>query len=155
LDLVKLQRLILGLDEDLAPNTSWRFVDKDHVFSNPNAPWGFPEVIDLQNMQVDEMQADFIGVKIGDVNDSAEANSLLGAQSRNMQGSLDFEIEEQKLQKDGTYDIEVRSSNFNTMLGYQYTMEVRDAQIVEVIPGSITTEDNFAILDNNTSMQMA
>jgi hypothetical protein len=35
LDLVKIRALILYLDDELANNTSWRFVEQDYVFPNP------------------------------------------------------------------------------------------------------------------------
>ncbi len=145
LDLVKIQRVILNIDDDFAPNTSWRFVDTDYSFPQMDNPFAetFPEVISLANLSNDEMDADFIGVKIGDVNDSVIPNSMLGSQIRNMDGTLDFEILEQEMRSGNGYEIEVRSSNFNKMLGYQYTINIEGAEILEVIPGANTSDDNF------------
>jgi len=64
-----------------------------------------------------------------------------------MNGTLDFEMKEQQMRKGSEYEVEVRSSNFNDMLGYQYTINVTGADILEVIPGAITTMDNFGTAD--------
>ncbi len=48
-------------------NTSWRFVDAEYVFPNPNAPWNFPESVSLTSVADGVTGVDFIGVKLGDV----------------------------------------------------------------------------------------
>ena len=45
LDIVKLRALILHIDDELANNTSWRFVDANHVFGTN--VFDFPEFISL------------------------------------------------------------------------------------------------------------
>ncbi len=73
LDVVVLQKVILGLLPDFPDNTSWRFVDAGYVFPDPANPWfagGFPESIFLFNLQYDELFADFVAVKVGDVNNT-------------------------------------------------------------------------------------
>ncbi len=77
-DLVALQKLILHVDANFENNESWRFVDADFVFSNPMNPFetAFPEWKNFNNLSLNS-KADFIGVKIGDVNGSADALSLL------------------------------------------------------------------------------
>ena len=69
LDIVALRRLILGIDEELPNNTSWRCIDKEYVFPNPANPFThpFPET---QNVGFNGI-ANFIGVKVGDVNGTA------------------------------------------------------------------------------------
>ncbi|MFK7933655.1 MAG: HYR domain-containing protein [Saprospiraceae bacterium] len=87
LDVVQLQKLVLGLDRNLANNTSWRFVDADYQFPEPTNPWAtaFPEVISYNNLAADDMAADFIAIKIGDVNGS----SIIGiADAGNQNGDL-------------------------------------------------------------------
>lgn len=69
-DLAVLRQLILGLISVLPNgNTSWRFIPLAHTFSNPANPFSspFPESI------TDELpitDADFVAVKVGDVNNN-------------------------------------------------------------------------------------
>ncbi len=75
-DLVYIQQLVLQMIPEFPNNTSWRFVDADYVFPNPENPWEevFPEVLNYNNLDVDDLEADFIAIKIGDVNSSASTN---------------------------------------------------------------------------------
>ena len=73
-DLVELRKLILGIYMDLPDNDSWRFVSSDYTFLDALDPWAepFEEEYVINNLSAD-MVIDFIGVKIGDVDDSAVA----------------------------------------------------------------------------------
>ncbi len=84
LDNVELRKLILGIYQDLPNNTSWRFFDKSKTFpTNPpnpfvilgqtNVNW---ETIDCIELPAPDM--DFVAVKVGDVNNTAVANSRPG-----------------------------------------------------------------------------
>ena len=42
-DIVQFRKVILGIQDTVPGNTSWRFVDADWVFPDPMAPAGFPE----------------------------------------------------------------------------------------------------------------
>ncbi|MBC7776989.1 MAG: T9SS type A sorting domain-containing protein [Phycisphaerae bacterium] len=74
-DIVELRKLITGIYTELPNNTSWRFVDKSYVFPDPSNPFAavFPESLTVQNIQF-PVSADFIGIKVGDVNNTAVAN---------------------------------------------------------------------------------
>ncbi len=72
-DLVELRKLILGLHSAFPNNTSWRFVDEGHSFGSMTNPW-------VEELKEDyaiaalsgDMEVDFVGVKIGDVNGDVE-----------------------------------------------------------------------------------
>lgn len=73
-DIVLLRKLILGIIPELPHKQSWRFVVKDYVFPNLSNPFQppFPETYLVP--ATDDFRyynIDFIGVKIGDVNDTA------------------------------------------------------------------------------------
>ena len=72
-DVVELRKLILGIYSVLPNNDSWRFVPADFVFPDPTNPLasGFPED---KNVNKDE-SANFVGIKIGDVNNNVIPNS--------------------------------------------------------------------------------
>ncbi len=74
-DILELKKLITGIYTELPNNTSWRFVDKSYVFPDPSNPFVavFPESITVQNIQFPAW-AEFVGIKVGDVNNTAVAN---------------------------------------------------------------------------------
>lgn len=75
LDIVLIRKLILGLDTRFAHVPSWRFVDAKYVFPQPGHPWAdvFPEIININNLE-QNAQADFVAIKMGDVNGSVLLN---------------------------------------------------------------------------------
>ncbi|RMF22606.1 MAG: T9SS C-terminal target domain-containing protein, partial [Bacteroidetes bacterium] len=145
-DLVVLRRLILHIDDDFANNTSWRFVDKDFVFPNPQNPFEtvFPEIININNLPADVDNADFVAIKVGDVNGSAAPN-LQTVEDRNFHGTLTFALDELRLEKGQTYTVDFRARDFQVQ-GYQFTLNF-DADVlefVEILPG-VAEEENFGL----------
>jgi len=120
-DVVALRALILNPLSDLTSNTSWRFVDADYSFPNPMNPWSedFPEVTGFNNLEMG-VHADFVGVKIGDVNDSAEANQFTNSTDERGTGSILFETGDKKLTAGETYTFDFTTAN--AFLGYQFTL---------------------------------
>ena len=72
LDLIQLRKVILGIDANFANNSSWRFINIDHIFQNPTNPLNeyLPETIRLGPIY-GIRNVEFIGIKIGDLNGSA------------------------------------------------------------------------------------
>ncbi|TAK45861.1 MAG: hypothetical protein EPO28_03190 [Saprospiraceae bacterium] len=76
-DLVEIRRLILHINETFPNNTSWRFVDRAYQFPDPADPFmeQFPEFV---NATVPPGLANFVAIKIGDVNLSCTSGCLAG-----------------------------------------------------------------------------
>lgn len=75
LDIIQIRKLILQVEDRFPRNTSWRFVPANYVFPDPNNPWAerFPELINYNDLSPEqEIDLDFVGIKVGDVDLSAE-----------------------------------------------------------------------------------
>ena len=72
-DLVELRKVVLGISDAFTNNSSWRFAETGQIFNDILNPWPFNEVMDINGSGI----FDFIGIKIGDVNINAVANSLM------------------------------------------------------------------------------
>ena len=150
LDLVQIRRLILNIDQNFTNNTSWRFVDKDFVFANPANPFAttFPEVIAINNMTQNEI-ADFVAVKVGDVNCTAIPNNMLGSATRNADGTLLFSLEDKKFAANETFTVDFKAKDFKKVLGYQFTLgfDAATLQVNDVLAGSLKnmTNGNFGL----------
>lgn len=70
IDVVTLQRMQLKLIDVFPNNTSHRFVPMSYVFVGDPLTSNFPEQISLQNISANVNNADFYGIKIGDLDDS-------------------------------------------------------------------------------------
>ena len=117
LDAVAIRKAILQLIDYFPNNTSWRFVDKNHVFTDIYNPWGYPEVINYNNLAQDQLMTDFTAVKIGDVNGSYEAFNE-GVQERT--GDSYIEIDEMMLQKGDLVSVPFYLNEL--MEGFQFTL---------------------------------
>ena len=117
-DMVELRKLILLIDSEFANNTSWRFVDGTYVFADPTNPFvsTFPETYNINGLSQNEI-ADFIGVKIGDVNGSAIPNQLVSSDTRDELEDLNFTLRDQKLFPGEEYVVDFKTKDFTMVLG--------------------------------------
>jgi hypothetical protein len=146
-DLVQLRKLILFIDTDFPNNTSWRFVPKSYVFPNPANPWSqsFPEVININNIAANQLAANFVAVKIGDVNGSAQPNLTADPEDRNAVGSLVFAIDEALLAAGQQYTVDFKARDFD-VLGYQFTLNFdRTALEFVQVNSSVAGTENFGL----------
>ncbi len=132
-DLVEIRKLILFINSDFPNNTSWRFVDAAHSFANPANPFAasFPEVINLNDVTVDQLNNNFVAVKVGDVNGSAAVNLLGAADERNKVGDLVLNADDMELVAGQEYTVEFKATDFNVS-GYQFSMNF-DAKALEFV----------------------
>ena len=121
MDLVELRKLILGLYDKLPNNTSWKFIPRSYHFNDALNPWNYPAEDVLHEMK-EQMVSDFVGVKIGDVNGSAAAHSLMGTEVRGNGTGLIFEVEDNVFKAGDKVSVEFRSPNFKGVSGFQGTM---------------------------------
>ena len=151
IDVVKLRKLILFIDTEFDNNTSWRFVEADFVFPDASNPFAstFPENFSVNGLSQQEI-ADFIAVKIGDVNCSAEVNGFAGSSDdRNANGELVFGINDQEMIAGETYTVDFTAKDFANVLGYQFTLgfDMSAVDVVDVKAGELSglNAENFGM----------
>ncbi len=122
-DLVHLTKLILNIDLEFPNNSSWRFVRENYNFPDEEDPFPFPENYTFNPFSVDQNSSDFIAVKIGDANNSVDGNALLDPDSRSFDGVMKLHLEDQYFQEGDVVTALFNSEDFNSLLGYQFTLE--------------------------------
>lgn len=156
LDLIQLRKLILNLEVAFPNNTSWRFVRADYEFPDPTDPWSapFPEISNLNNLQ-GVAEVDFIAIKIGDVNYSAQPNSLYNPAPRSNEGTMLLEVEDLQMVAGEFYDLPFYA-NMDNIAGYQFTMELPTevGELVSVEP-ILTREENFGLFKTDGKLTSA
>jgi hypothetical protein len=143
-DIVELRKLILGIYSELPANTSWRHVDKSFVFPNAANPFQtqFSESKSIQNIQANQLGEDFVSVKVGDVNGTAIANSLMSSDDRSV-GTLLFDVNDQTVKAGETFTMNFKAAE--KVQGYQFTMNFAGLEVVDVVPGAGMKLDNFGV----------
>jgi hypothetical protein len=145
LDLVQIRKLILLIDDNFVNNTSWRFFDKSHVFNTPNNPFSnLPmEVLGFNNLNEEITNVDFVGVKIGDVNNNVNPLQLTGVDDREFKGKLVIHSDNQSFKKDELVEVSFQINN-NDLLGYQFTLDfdTKKLALIEIKDG-LASSENF------------
>ncbi|MFT5264204.1 MAG: hypothetical protein ACI8YQ_002950 [Polaribacter sp.] len=150
MDMVELRKLILHIDDNFANNTSWRFVEAAYVFPMPTNPFAsiFPEEVNINGLSAEE-EHDFVGVKIGDVNGSAIANQFAQAEDRAGVDELLFNVKDQQLVAEETYEVAFEATNFDAIYGYQFTLNFDQTALAfeEVSTGGLSgmNDGNFGL----------
>jgi hypothetical protein len=147
LDLIQLRKLILTIDTEFSNNTSWRFVDAAFNFPDESNPWltDFPEVINLNDLNSDMVDQNFVAVKIGDVNASAATNFFFTPDDRT-NGTFAFETDDTAIKVGNEYTVEFTAADIASIQGYQATLtfDATALELVDMIYG-VATEDNFGM----------
>ncbi len=147
-DLIELRKLILGIYDELPNNGSWRFGDANQTL-DINAPWNFDEMLEINSLNTDMMHEDFVGVKIGDVNDSVEANSFTGSTEERSIASIDITFDDREIAVGELVELSITGSALNDVYGYQFTMATAGLELVDVQSGVINvSSENFASFGN-------
>ena len=145
-DIVQLRKLILGVYDELPENTSWKAIDASFEFENALNPFAsnLPEDYEIFDIQSD-MDIDFIGVKIGDVNQSAKPVEGRFSEVRS-NDDLAFAVSSSE-GTNGSRVYEFRSGNYSDIEGFQFTLDLAKADaFVDIKPGALNiTDENIGL----------
>ncbi len=125
-DMVELRKLILAIYDDFPDNTSWRFVDATYDFQNQNNPLqdNFPEAIEIDKLEGNIWEQNFIGVKIGDINGNANPENFNGnADDRSYVEELIINVLDVDLEPGFEYQIPFYAKDFKNIIGYQFALK--------------------------------
>ncbi|MBK7696165.1 MAG: hypothetical protein IPI30_18140 [Saprospiraceae bacterium] len=123
----EIRKLILGVTTQFSKSPSWLVIPDGIKFEDPRNPWQYvTEKTMSLTKSTDYMN--FLAIKMGDVNNSAAANANGKVQSRTA-GELSFVIDEANLTAGENYKLQVRSSDFKNISGYQFTLNF-DAKLM-------------------------
>ncbi|WP_373548219.1 cohesin domain-containing protein [Haliscomenobacter sp.] len=117
-DILDIRRLILGALDSFPNSPSWRFVPVSFKFpdsaANPlTVP--FPDSISFTGLKKDTLNNDFIGIKVGDVNLSKDAQLRAEEPMEIMMANRAFDYGEKLV-------VDVRASDLGKYAGYQFDL---------------------------------
>lgn len=154
-DVVEIRKLILGMYDTYPENKSWRFVDAAYVFPVPTNPFfePFPESISVANLQGNQIGRNFLGIKIGDVNNTAEPNKFAAAAEDRTGEAMLFEVyHEGNGNLLAGQEISLTFSPSEPMEGFQFTLQYPGLELLEIEPGSGMTTGNFAVFPDKKAL---
>jgi hypothetical protein len=154
-DIVELRKLILGTYTKLPNNSSWRFVDKTQVFTNPENPFAdtirsyLPLATNIYPPSGIHIYFDFTGTKIGDVDNTAIPNGF-SAPTEDRTEKTTFMFQDQNLQENEVVSLHFAAAS--NIEGYQMTLDLAQFELLEIIPQNDLTMDNFAVFEQALTM---
>ena len=128
-DLTVIRKAILGISSSFSNGqTSWRFIPASQHFADPNAPFPFIETYTFDNVASDKFGQDFIGVKIGDVNNSVQPFTSQKTTSRS-ENVLSLYSPSIEIDKDKANSIDIVTKESIVLSGLQMTIQVDPSQV--------------------------
>jgi hypothetical protein len=137
LDLVTIRKLILGINSEYSSSDSWRFYEAESQ----------QRVLHVPSLQ-EAKQLDWIGVKIGDVNQDFDPGLALPRHAE----PLIFEVKDMELETGRRYRISFTTPNFDQIQGYQYTLQY-DARFMKII--GIDYGDTLGLTEANFNTDLS
>ncbi len=129
LDLIELRRVILGLSDQFANNESWRFIDANQTFDDPQKPWPIQEEVSINFLSEDMSDENLIGIKVGDVNGSVVANSTLLSGGRSDDRTV-FSTVDQSYQDGEVIQLSIHKNTDIDLSAIQFTLELDGLELV-------------------------
>lgn len=125
-DVVIIQQLILGQIDSFSRN--WVFVPANYRFSSPAAAIKekFPEEITITNLDGDKNEQNFIGLKMGDTNNSASPKGRFANPPGWVMPALTLQAGEQ-------LNIPVYALDLEEIRGFQCQVRSRDVDQLEIV----------------------
>ena len=139
-DIVLIRKVVLAREASFVNNTSWRFIDASFQFTDianaANAAFMESFVIPSTTGNISGM--DFIGVKIGDPNGTADPSAgLTSSEARNSFNNIQFEIADQSIESGKVYDVPFKLLNVNKVLSYQFTLNFDGLELLAIQEGKV------------------
>jgi hypothetical protein len=160
LDVLELRQLILLKKEGFSGSNaglSWKFVDANYVFTT-STPEGenYATTVTIDGSK-NNYGVDFVGVKLGDVNGSADAKSLGITEDRSGRALMGLEVADVELTAGMEYAIAFRSSEMSDVMGYQYALAYGKGLEVKGIEGmgQVVSENNYGIFADKDLVTMS
>ncbi len=133
-DLLRIKRLILGTDTTFTKGSGvnkidrlWEFVDSAYQFPDTTNPFPFKDSISFTNLTSNKINQTFIGVKLGDVNDSWNAAVARGVVTKPVEFVYTLRNEELGI-GNSAVRIPITVNNFKGLVAMQYTLHLDNSK---------------------------
>ncbi|MEO0341320.1 MAG: peroxidase family protein, partial [Bacteroidota bacterium] len=162
LDLIKMRKVILSIDLYFNEEGAWEFLPADLEFTDESNPFidALPNIYDIYDFGSDFTQ-DFVAIKLGDVNNSAETGAETQAnilESRSANG-LSLLLTDQDLLAGEEYTIQVQAQEARAISGFQFGLRYQtnavDLVDLEQLALPNLNRENFALMNDQGLMAIS
>ncbi|MFZ1378988.1 MAG: T9SS type A sorting domain-containing protein, partial [Saprospiraceae bacterium] len=155
-DISDLRKLILGVTAAIPSNTSWKFIDKQYSFDHPEDALlhQYPMSYTLKPL-LSNMNIDFTGIKIGDVNESAIASGVAKVETRSSE-KLIIDVEELTHTNDDEIILSFSARDIERYEGFQFTLHF-NTDVLEFVGKqnnieSLVTDEQISFINTDAGI---
>jgi hypothetical protein len=148
IDMVAIRKVILGLETTFPNNTSWKLIPASYAFPDPYNPFPFAEQTTFMVDSTGVIE-NFMGVKVGDLNHSAQAH----AQMILPRSSFDASLSAVDRYVTAGEEVEINFSldDFTQrVLGGQWALSISEGVITGVYSNTATLSEDMWYADDTT-----
>ena len=143
-DMVELRKLILFINDNFSNNSSWMMIDKNYNFKTSSPEKEIYTTDIIESPLTTSKVINFVGLKVGDVNNSAKPNGLVGVGEERNGFIYNFITENAIIKAGETKSIELKLEKSGELEGYQFTFNF-DPKQIEIQNISGLSEDHFGL----------
>jgi hypothetical protein len=124
------------------------------VFPNMQNPFAatFPEVISVADAQSSSMDEDFVGVKVGDVNNSVQANLTMQVDDRT-EGTVYLETTDRDLRAGEVFEAVFTTTE--TVKGLQSTLNLEGLTVLDIVATDKVSAANFGVFNDRKALTVS
>ena len=118
-DMVLMRKVILGIDSEFTDNSPWRFMPANG-YSDENSATEptLSETITIPVLENNLPSLDYLAIKVGDLNGSANINGLVSAEDRNSGAPLMISTKNQLVKRGENVTVSLTTNDLSTCLLY-------------------------------------
>ena len=140
-DMIEIRRLILFLIDDFSSSSSWKFIPQNYKFGPKPESDPYPLAAVLSNILKDTV-VDFVGVKIGDTNGSANEKQVLDATDRRNTSKI-LSVANQDTYENSRFQWTIPMSDLLPVDGFQLALTI-DPSLVDLIEVEGIDSDSYS-----------
>lgn len=149
IDLLELRKLILGVYNEFPTNKSWRLVEESSI-TDPANPWNYSELRYINDLDNNMRQEDFVGVKIGDVNNSAKSNFKSTDVERKSESVVEINFDNISYQEGEVFETKFYLDQAKSITGIQFTLASNGLELLNASGNGVQISDeNYAKLSSD------
>jgi len=135
-DILELRKMLLGMHVEFPNNMSWRAIDAGFEFPDPNDPWitKLPETYEIPFLDGD-VKADFVGVKIGDIDGSVSVNLKAEVESATRTENTEILMVHRV---ENETSVKVSTTRNLEVAGMQFSLDLAGMQVAEIVSDHFT-----------------
>ncbi len=150
-DLIELRKLVLGVIDELPEVDSWVFVSEEHEFSDEFNPYTYQDHKATGTLYDSDMQANFYGIKMGDVNGTAKVNLHSQIVEKRSSNKIYLSTDNYSFDTKELVSVPLVIEKASDINGLQFTMEFDQEALTFVGMDGYKLaidQNNFALLNN-------